>query len=73
MILSKAEIGKDYLVLKISANQKDKIKLYKLGVFKMQTLRLVNKIAGGGVIISVKFSDIVVGKNVAEKITVEKL
>ncbi len=72
MILSRAKIKSYYSVDKIIASEKDKRKLYKLGVFKKVKIYLVEKIAGGGVIVSVSGSDIIIGKKVAEKIEVNQ-
>ena len=71
MILSKAENNKFYVVKKIVAKETDKRKLYKLGVYLKQKILLVTKIAGGGVIISVEGADMIIGKNVADKIWVQ--
>ena len=71
MILSKVEKLKNYKIKKINVAQKDKRKLYKLGIYNNVQIFLVEKIAGGGVIVSVGGADIVVGKNVADKIIVE--
>ncbi len=72
MILSRAKTKRSYIVNKITALEKDKRKLYKLGVFKKVKIYLVEKIAGGGVIVSVSGSDIIIGKKVAEKIEVNQ-
>lgn len=72
MTLSKAKTKRYYVVNKIIATEKDKRKLYKLGVFNKVQIYLVEKIAGGGVIVMVGGADIIIGKKVAEKIEVVK-
>lgn len=72
MILSKVEKNKTYVVKNVKASPKDKLKLFKLGIYLKSKIYLLNKIAGGGVIVCVLGSDVVIGKNVASKIEVEK-
>ena len=59
-------------VTQISTNQNDVIRLYKLGIVVGVEITLLLKLAGGGVVIDVLGSEIAIGRQVANKIGVEK-
>ena len=71
MILSKVKKSSVYKITKIIATNKDMRKLKKLGVCVGEQIFLVDKIAGGGVVVKVSGADIVFGKNISGKIEVE--
>ena len=59
-------------VTQISTNQNDVIRLYKLGIVVGVEITLLLKLAGGGVVIDVLGCEIAIGRQVANKIGVEK-
>ncbi len=71
MILSQCKKSGNYIIMKIVANKEDSIRLYRLGIKKGEKLYFAEKISGGGALIEVLGSEIIIGKTVCRQIVVE--
>ena len=73
MTLSNAKVGETFKLVAIEGGTHIRRRLADLGLNTGMTLKVINDIAEGPMILSVKDSRLAIGRGMAEKIVVERI
>ena len=72
MRLSEGEVGKEYIIDEIEAEEKIKRRMLVLGIIKSTKILIINKKINGALIIKVRGTRIGVSKKVADTVTIRE-
>jgi len=73
LLLSQAELNKDYRVVKIAGGSLLHSRLHSMGIVPDEVLKVVLKTGGGPIAIAIKGVRIALGRGISHKIEVKEL